>query len=52
MAKDKVKLMEELRPHLICHRGWSTPITKDDYSGINEVESISINRRNIIPASP
>ncbi len=45
MAKDKVKLMEELRPHLICHRGWSTPITKDDYSGINEVESISINRQ-------
>ena len=44
MAKDKVKLMEELRPHLICHRGWSTPITRDDYSGINEVEYISINR--------
>ena len=45
MAKDKVKLMEELRPHLICHRGWSTPITKDSYSGINTVESISINRQ-------
>ena len=45
MAKDKVKLMEELRPHLICHRGWSTPITKDQYSGINTVESISINRQ-------
>lgn len=45
MAKDKVKLMEELRPHLICHRGWSTPITKDNYDGINEVESISINRQ-------
>lgn len=45
MAKDKVKLMEELRPHLICHRGWSTPITKDNYNGINEVESISINRQ-------
>ena len=45
MNKDKVKLMEELRPHLICHRGWSKPITKDDYSGIEEVESISINRQ-------
>lgn len=44
MNKDKVKLMEELRPHLICHRGWSKPITQDDYSGISEEESISINR--------
>ena len=44
MAKDKVKLVEELRPHLICHRGWSKPITKDDYSGISEEEYISINR--------
>ncbi len=45
MAKDKVKLMEELRPHLICHRGWSKPITMDDYNGISEEESISINRQ-------
>ncbi|MBO6096810.1 MAG: NPCBM/NEW2 domain-containing protein [Bacteroidales bacterium] len=45
MAKDKVKLMEELRPHLICHRGWSKPITQDDYNGISEEEYISINRQ-------
>ena len=44
MGKDKVKLVEELRPHLVCHRGWSTPITQDRYNGISTVESISINR--------
>lgn len=42
--KEKVKLVEELRPHLICHRGWSNPITSEDWSGIDEEEYISINR--------
>ena len=42
--KDKVKLVEELRPHLICHRGWSKPITSENWGGIDEEEYISINR--------
>ena len=43
-APDRVKLVEELYPHYICHRGWSAPITKQDHSGIAETESIKINR--------
>lgn len=44
VAKDKVNLVEDITPHLICHRGWSIPITKHKWSGIEEWEHMSINR--------
>ena len=44
VAKDKVNLVEDITPHYICHRGWSIPITKHKWSGIEEWEHMSINR--------
>ena len=34
ISKDKVNLVEELEPHVICHRGWSKPITQKYWSGV------------------
>jgi hypothetical protein len=44
VAKEKVNLVEDITPHLICHRGWSKPITTHDWSGIEEWKHMSINR--------
>ena len=45
ITKDKVNLIDELEPHIICHRGWSNPVTtKHDWSGVGETASIKMNR--------
>ncbi len=44
ISKQKVNLMEEIKPHFLCHRGWSVPITKQYWPGVGTRESIRMNR--------
>ena len=42
--KDRVKLVEELEPHMLCHRGWSVPITKKTWNGVGTSDGVKMNR--------
>lgn len=42
--KDKVNLVDDIQPHFLCHRGWSIPVTKHDWSGVGKQESVRMNR--------
>lgn len=45
IKKDKVNLVDDIKPHFLCHRGWSKPVSvKHEWQGIEMDESVSMNR--------